>query len=398
MSSSPQVDGRTVNNTSTLTFGIVLIAANLRAPVTSVGPVLPDMQAALGLNGLEAGALNALPLLIFATLSLVAPRIGSRYGLERTLIFAVAAILVGTLVRSQGLPAMVWIGTAVLSGGIAFANVLLPALLKRSHGENAGSIIAVYAAAMAAAAGIAAGLAVPIMQFPGSDWRWSLGIWALLAVAAVIVWIPVVRKVSEVSKSQVVQPPAFRSPWTHAIGWQVSLFFAMHSLVFYSVVGWFASYAQAQGITPQIAGFYLLLYQIVSIATNLACAPLIRRSKDQAALGFGCGVVLVIGTVGMLLAPSTNLAWIIFLGLGAGVAMTTSLSLFALRTRDHHQAASLSGMGQFIGYVGAASGPLLFGVLHDLSGNWDAPLVLLIIASLIVLVFATLAGRALHID
>ncbi|WP_212667664.1 hypothetical protein [Pseudomonas aeruginosa] len=68
-----------------LYFGIILIGANLRAPITSVGPVLSDIQAALHLDGAGAGVLNALPLLIFALLSLLAPSVGRRHSLERVL-------------------------------------------------------------------------------------------------------------------------------------------------------------------------------------------------------------------------------------------------------------------------------------------------------------------------
>lgn len=72
----------------------------------------------------------------------------------------------------------------------------------------------------------------------------------------------------------------------------------------------------------------------------------------------------------------------------------TSLSLFDLRTGDHRQAAALSAMAQFIGYAGAAAGPLLVGILHDATGNWVAPLGLLMTSSGLVALFATLSGRS----
>lgn len=377
--------------------GIILIGANLRAPITSVGPVLPDIQAHLGLNGMGAGWLNALPLLIFALLSLVAPQVGQRCGLERVLGAALLAILVGTLARSLALPGALWIGTLLLSIGIAFGNVLLPGLVKRDFPTSASGLIGCYAAAMAAMAGLAAGLAVPIADMPGSNWRWSLGVWALLALGALIVWLPQGRGRQHHLPAASSVPPRL-SPWRHPIGWQVSLFFACHSLVFYGIVDWFASYAASSGIPLATGGFYLLIYQVVAVVTNLAGGPLIRRLRDQTGLGMLCGVLLVIGSAGLLLAPHFSWLWLICAGLGAGIAMVTSLSLFALRTHDHHQAAALSGMAQFIGYVGAAAGPLLIGVLHDLTHAWTAPMLLIVAASLLVTVFATLAGRARFIQ
>ncbi|WP_208949683.1 hypothetical protein [Paraburkholderia dipogonis] len=45
-----------------------------------------------------------------------------------------------------------------------------------------------------------------------------------------------------------------------------------------------------------------------------------------------------------------------------------SLSLFALRTSHHEQVVELSGMAQFVGYAGAALGPVLFGFFTP--GYW----------------------------
>lgn len=372
--------------------GIVLIGANLRAPITSLGPVLPDIQAMLKLDGAAAGLLNALPLLLFAVLSLVAPSVGRRHGLERVLGASVIAILMGTLFRSLWLPAGLWVGTILLSVGIAFGNVLLPSLVKRDFPDHVAGMIGLYAAAMAGMAGLSAGLAVPIARLPFADWRWSLGAWAVLSLITLLFWLPQMRAPQHhLSAAAHVIPVV--SPWRHPIGWQVSLFFALHSLVFYSVVDWFASYVSDAGITPATAGLYLLVYQVVAVATNLGSASLIRRFSDQRLLGFACGMCLLVGTVGLLARPDLSVLWLIAAGLGAGIAMVTSLSLFALRTRDHHQAGALSGMAQFIGYAGAAAGPLLVGVLHDATGAWTAPLTLLIAASALVIVFATLAGR-----
>ncbi len=127
------------------------------------------------------------------------------------------------------------------------------------------------------------------------------------------------------------------------------------------------------------AGFDLLIYQVVAIATNLGCAPVIRRFRDQKILGGACGILLLTGKVGLYVGAQSPLPWLISAGLGAGIAMTISLSL--------------SGMAQFVGYTGAAAGAFLFGLLHDLTGRWGGPLLLLIVSSFLVLIFATLAGR-----
>ena len=49
------------------------------------------------------------------------------------------------------------------------------------------------------------------------------------------------------------------------------------------------------------------------------------------------------------------------------------------RTRPWRRA--LSAMAQSIGYLLAAAGPVVFGLLHSLSSGWRAPIVLLIVAA-----------------
>lgn len=380
-----------------LYIGIILIGANLRAPITSIGPILPDIQAALGLNASAAGLLGAIPLLVFAILSLVAPWFGRRYGNGHVLGAALLAIAAGTALRSMPVDGAIWVGTLILSAGIAFGNVLLPGLVKRDFPDRAPNLIGMYAAAMATTAGVASGIAVPVSHVAGMDWRWSIGIWAILALVTLVAWIPqLAGKVQGAATAAAPRQPA-GSVWKHAIGWQVSLFFALHSFVFYSVIDWYGAYAASVGISARRAGTDLLVFQVVAVATNLGSASFIKRAHDQVALGFTCGLLLLTGSAGLLLAPAWSLLWLICSGLGAGIAMVTSLSLFALRTRDHHRAAALSGMAQFVGYAGASLGPLLFGIVHDATGGWRAPLLMLGGCSTLVIVFASLAGRRHYI-
>jgi MFS transporter, CP family, cyanate transporter len=381
------------NRRALLVLGVLLLGANLRAPITSLGPVLPDMQRALQLSGGAAGLLHALPLLVFAVLSLVAPRIGRRYGMERVLGFSVAAIFFGTVVRSVAAPGAVWLGAALLSAGIAFGNVLLPGLVKRLFPSRATTVIGLYAATMAIFAGIASSLAVPIARLDGANWRWSIGVWSVPALVTLLFWLPYLRAPQHRADANKEELSAFVSPWSHPLGWYVAMFFALHSFIFYSIVDWFASYAATRGISLASSGVMLFVYQLVAAAANVGIAPILRRARSQVLIGVACGLSLLVGTSGLLLAPGLSMLWLLFAGLGAGMSLVATLAFFGLRTSDHHQAAALSGMAQFIGYTGGAAGPLLMGVIHDATGSWTPPLLVLIASSALLAVFAGLAGR-----
>ncbi|MOA55718.1 putative transporter YycB [compost metagenome] len=64
-----------------------------------------------------------------------------------------------------------------------------------------------------------------------------------------------------------------------------------------------------------------------------------------------------------------------------------------LRSRDAHVAANLSGMAQGVGYTLAAMGPFLVGVVHDLTGDWNAVGVIFVVVTLGAIAAGLGAGR-----
>src|SRR5216683_2324450 len=83
-----------------LLAGIILLAANLRAAITSVGSLMGAIRADNGLSDGLAGLLTSLPLLAFAALSPFAPQLARRWGLERTLLVSMIVLVLGIVMRS----------------------------------------------------------------------------------------------------------------------------------------------------------------------------------------------------------------------------------------------------------------------------------------------------------
>ncbi|OUY06231.1 MFS transporter [Acinetobacter populi] len=380
-----------------LLVGILLIAANLRAPITSLGPVLSLLQQDFGFNLTQSGLLNALPLLCFAVLSPLAPMLSRSVGLERALFTALAVIAIGCFFRSDGSVPGLWLGTTCIGIGIAIANVLVVPLVKRDFPQHTALCIGLYAATMALMAAIASGIAAPLADLTEYGWRFSLGIWFVLALLALMIWLPQIIQ----PRSQILSPNATGKThsyiWRSAIAWQVSIFMALHTLVFYSVIDWFPSIVKEAGIGATQAGTYLFAYQAIAVVANLMTSIAIKRFNDQRFLGFICSIAIAIGMLGLLLVPTLAFWWLLCAGIGAGMSMVTCLALFGLRTRDHHEAGALSGMAQCVGYGLGSIGPFLTGWLHDISGNWQVPLSVLLVAALIQIIFAVLAGRTRYV-
>lgn len=378
--------------------GILLIAANLRAAITVVGPLLGDVRADLDISSIAASALISLPLLCFAVFSPVAPMIAARWGMERTLASALGSLAVAIVIRSVPWMPALWIGTILLGVSIATMNVLLPALLKRDFPSEASRLTGIFSSISAAVAAAASGLAVPIAGLTDHGWRLAFGIWAAMALIGLGVFLPQLRRRTLPKHDHAAalenHPGGHRSPWSSALGWQITMFMGVQSLFFYTVLTWWPTIEESHGTTTAAAGVHQGIMQIFSIVGSLLAAALLHKlPKDQR------GAVLLLvssstaAVLGQLFLPAWALMWNAFLGIGIGGSIVVALSFFALRTRNHGQAAALSGMAQSVGYLLAATGPLLFGALHDSVGSWTIPMIVLLLLLAAQLVFGSLAAR-----
>jgi CP family cyanate transporter-like MFS transporter len=376
-----------------LLAGVFLLAANMRAALTVVSPLMSEIRADLDIGSAGASALISLPLLCFAAVSPLAPKLARRLGTEATLTSALVVLMVGIVLRSLPIPSLLWVGTVLIGSAIACINVLLPSLLKRDFPERVGALTGAYNGVQSAFAALAAGFAVPIAGLPGSGWRLALGCTAAVALIGLAVMLPQLR----VNAPQPAAPGTATHDGTRpsllrsAIAWQVALFMGLQSCVFYSMVTWWPTIEHSFGISTSAAGVHAAVFQATGIVGSLATGALLKRVPRPATVtpvAFS-----VVGIFGMVLAPSAALAWTIVIGLGAGGCIVAALALFSARTRDHLRAAELSGMGQSVGYLLAAALPPTLGALHDATGGWQIPLLALGATVLLALIFAVLGSR-----
>ncbi len=373
--------------TALLLAGILLIAANLRAPVTGLAPVLATIQASFGLGTAQAGLLTTLPLLAFALLSPVAPLLARRIGLERALFAALVLIAGGVALRSAGPLACLYGGTAVIGAGIALGNVLLPSLLKRDFPARIAAVTSAYALTMGVAAAVASATVFPLATHLG--WRGALAAIVVLPLAALVTWLPQLARHSAAPAAVAPGRPVWRS----ALAWQVTLFMGLNSFIYYVMIGWLPSVLASSGHSAAEAGSLHGVMQLASAFSGLLVGPVVQRMKDQQAAAVGVSLLLSAA----LLEPAWALLWVACFGFGSGACLILSLSFMGLRTHGPAQAAALSGMAQSVGYLLAASGPPLVGLLRDLSKGWDVPLALCLALTLVIAWLGTLAGRDLRV-
>lgn len=319
------------------------------------------------------------------------------------------ALALGIILRSVSVVGALWLGTTLLGAAIAFLNVLLPSMVKRDFPTRVGSATGAYSAAQSITAAIASVIAVPLAGQAQDGWRLAIGVWAGLAVIAAAVLLPRLRERSAKDAASEPQessepgaasepetasaPKSLRPPWRSPVAWQVTAFIGLQSLLFYVIINWLPAIEQSLGVSVTVAGFHLFIFQLMNMVGNIATATLMHRMRDQRLLGAVCSLLDLIAIAGILLVPQLLLFWVALAGVGAGSSIVLALAMFGLRTRHHRQTAALSGMAQSLGYLFAASGPIVIGALHDGTGSWTVPLLVLCGLLAAQTVFGMLAGR-----
>jgi CP family cyanate transporter-like MFS transporter len=371
--------------------GIVLLAANLRAPITAIGPVVGTIRDDTGLSNTFTGLLTTLPLLGFGLVSPVAPGIARRLGMELTLMLSLIGLTAGILLRGLPSIAALYFGTALLGMAIAVANVLLPALIKREFPARIGLMTAVYSTSMNLFGAIATGVSIPLVLGVGLGWRGMLVAWVILPLIAIAAWLPQLRYRHR-PETTGQRPGA--SLWRSRLAWQVTLFMGFQSMIFYATLTWLPEMLNQWGLSIADAGWMVSLLQFVSLPASFIAPLVAGRWADQRKLTGAVILALVVGYIGLLTGNTPLLPlWVILIGAGGGASFSLVITFFGFRASNPQQAAGLSGMAQSVGYLMAAAGPILFGLIHDLAHSWTPAQLTLVGLTFLLLLAGVGAGR-----
>lgn len=401
--------------TRLLVVGIVLAALNLRPAITSLGALLEEVRDGLGMSGSVAGLLTSVPPLCFAVFGITAPRLARRFGPGAVVCAGMVAITAGLLLRPYaGGTAGFLAGSALALMGIAVSNVLMPVIVKRHFPDRVGTMTGLYSMALALGTSAAAAITVPMTEALGGSWQTGLALWAGLAAAAVLPWLPLARDRGKASggaraererqergprpapqaHARVPQPSAAPLRITRSrTAWALAVFFGLQATAAYITMGWMPQIFRDAGVPASTAGLLLAVTMAMGVPLAFVIPRVATRLPHQGpivlALG-GCGLV---GYSGLYLAPAGG-AWVWALLLGiANCAFPLALTMVGMRARTGAGVAQLSAFAQSTGYLISIPGPLLVGVLYQHSGGWGLPLALMAALMIPQTVVGILAGR-----
>lgn len=388
--------GRFTARTALLLAGLLLLSLNLRPAAVSTGPVLAEVRAALGLAGWATGLLTTLPVLAFAVVGGMAPWFARRLGLHRVLLLSLLAVVVGLGTRAVTDSGMLFLtSTFVAVSGMACANVLTPSLVKLHFPRRVGTATALYTTSMAIGLTLAFTATVPLADALGG-WRWGLGIWAALAAFAVLPWLGLLAH--DRHPQSITPTITFGQVARTPLGWAMAGYFGVQSALAYSMFGWFAQLWRDHGYTAAQAGGLVGMVAAVGIPLSLVLPAAIVRVRDQRVLMLTVMGAYPLALVGLLLVPERlGVLWAVLLGIG-GTTFPIILVLIGLRARTHHGTAALSGFAQSVGYLAAAPGPFLVGLLHTSTGGWATPLWFMLALLVPLFLLALYVGRPAYLE
>ncbi|WP_372458331.1 CynX/NimT family MFS transporter [Streptomyces niphimycinicus] len=409
--------------------GLILAALNLRPAVTSLGPLLEEVRADLGMSGTVAGVLTSVPAACFALFGFTAPRLARRWGPVAIVCAGLAAIAAGLLLRPMAGGTVAFLAASALAlAGIAVSNVLMPVIVKRWFPDRVGSMTGLYSMGLSLGTAASAAVTVPMTDALGGSWRTGLGVWALLAAVALVAWLFLARGGTggsgadgagttgsetggkEAGRTDADAPPATaesvataetaapadgpairitRSP----LAWAMAVFFGFQATAAYISMGWMPQIFRDAGVSASTSGLLLAVMMAMGVPLAFVLPRIAARLRHQGVLVVILGVFGLTGYAGLWLAPAGGAwAWALLLGI-ANCAFPLALTMIGMRTRTHAGVVRLSAFAQSVGYLLSIPGPLLVGVLYQHSGGWGQPIALMAGFMVPQIIAGVLAGR-----
>ena len=379
-----------------LVVGVLLLALNLRPAVTCVPSILDEIGRQLSYSSVVLTVVTTIPVVCFAAFSPVAGWLGRTLGDERALGVAIATVTAGQALRAASPPVGFMPGTVLAAAGIAWMNVLLSSLVKRRAPDRAAHLLGGYLAMLYVGAMAGSALSVPLYRAGGHSIGLPLGIWAVPAGLAILLWLPQLGRHTVPDRTERRTAVGLSRS---GLAWSVTAFMGLQSLTFYATLSILPDLYRTRGMDASTAGLVNTMLSVGGLVTGVAAPVVVARFGIGRSVLVFSAVASLVATVAPLFVPlGAALPLAFVLGLGQGVSIALALYFIMARAANPAVAGALSGMAQGMGYLIAVAGPLVAGLLHSSTGSWGASVAFLAVLTALTLWFGLLAARDRVID
>lgn len=383
----------TKNNQKWFLISMMLVAANLRLPITIIPPLLSTIEKDLGIPKSLAGLITSIPLITFAIFSPVFVKIAKRIGNELTIFVFFIVLIVGSYLRIIPTIWALLLGTFLAGIGIDSGNVLVTAIIKERLPDNIPLGTSLYTMSMLLIGAI--GTALSGLFITKMSLQSTLAILSVVAIIALIFWIPNLRSNHHESTSA-DKKLNYQSVWKQRLGWLITVFFGLQSIVYYSFITWLPSILQSHGLGTIFSSNLLTLLQLSGLPCSFVVPFLSVRKNGMKKLLIMLFIGYALAPLGYLVSTNNSLYLILITaitGFGSGLAFNMAVIFFTEKTTNPYQTAEVSGMAQSAGYLLAAFGPVLFGFIENLAGSWNLIILILVVLSVLLTLSGILVVR-----
>ncbi|KHS76675.1 MFS transporter [Pectobacterium brasiliense] len=367
-----------------LFFTIILLGLNLRPVLAGIGPLLNQIQAATGLDDSMAGMLTTLPVFAMGWCALYGGQLQVRLGEYRGITLGIVVIALACSARwwlNSGIALLV---SAALAGiGIALIQALVPSFIKLHFGRHSSLLMGFYTTAIMTGAAFAASSVSPLANVWG--WQSALACWGIVALVAAVAWRSI-PKVYTVKQDAVAVVATRRS----GMDWLLMVFFGIGTGAYTLVLAWLPPYYIQLGLDATQSGLMLGGLTLTEVISGLLVSTFINRFPDRRKLLLPILTVMLVGMIGLIVAPLTfTYPIIIMLGVGIGALFPLSLIVALDQVTESHKTGSLMGFVQGGGYILASLMPLLAGFIRQHTAGLEQAWMIMTVGVVVLILMAT---------
>jgi MFS transporter, CP family, cyanate transporter len=357
-----------------LLIGLFAVTLALRPQIVGIAPLLPRIQAELGVAHWVAGLLSTIPVICMGLFAPLGPWVASHLGPRRALAACLLSIVLFGLARAAS-PAVVAVMAMTLGVGLGIgtAGALMSIVVGERVPARPALATGAYAAGIVAGSFTAAALAVPVADAFGG-WRSALALFSIAPIASLAAWLILVSP-DQGSPLGRVRPTAL--PWRARIAWGLMIVFGLQSLLYYGVISWLPAIYVERGWTESSAGALVALVNLIALASGIVVPIVADRVGSRRTQLTAIAVVVSAALAGVSVVPDAGSLWAVCLGFGLGALLPLALTLPVDVARAPGEVGAVAAFMLLGGYLIAGIGPVLLGLIRDATGDFGGSLWLL---------------------
>ncbi|NOG26324.1 MFS transporter [Lysinibacillus fusiformis] len=352
-------------------ISIFFVALNMRPAVTGIGPLYNVLMTNLQVSNTSMSFLTSIPVFCMGLFASIAVPFQRKLGTKLAIVLLMVILIFANGLRFFQESYLLLVVTSFAAGlAIAMIGPILNAFIKKKFPQRFTIVIGIYSFGIGVGATLSAALTVSFYQYFDNQWTVALGMWALLAMVALILWSWAIPKEQGADGEELAKNEPARNPWVTGRAWSILLYFGLQTSLFFSMMSWLTPLLQDKGMTLKDASMMLTFMSIVQMIGNIAVPMLMEKWTNRLAWAVALGCLGLIGFTLLWLLSGIYL-WlaVLIIGIVLSGLFPIGLLLPLDEARNDQEANSWSSMVFSGGFMLSAIIPVLIGVCYDMTGN-----------------------------